>query len=137
MLADDLAEVGEFDRSAAESTGYVPRSIMAAPLIRDGECIGVLEVLDRGDRTNGELSDVDLLALLASQASIGLDLLVRLRGLSPHGPADRRGPLAGSASVLIQRIEDHLRTADRSTTEVALKFLTATDDLLSPRSQRG
>ncbi|WP_370151122.1 GAF domain-containing protein [Streptacidiphilus sp. EB129] len=137
MLADDLADVREFARSAAESTGYVPQSIMAAPLIRRGECIGVLEVLDRGNRTSGELADVDLLALLAAQASIGLDLLVRLRGMARPGRAGWEDPLGGAAAMLIQRIEEHLHTADGPTTEVALKFLNATDDLLAPRPRRG
>ncbi|WP_055482972.1 GAF domain-containing protein [Sphaerimonospora mesophila] len=47
MIVDDVAETAQFAHDAAESTGYVPRSIMAAPLIRYEECIGVLEVLDR------------------------------------------------------------------------------------------
>ncbi len=49
MVADDLRET-KFDHDAAESTGYVPATIMAAPLIRFEECEGVLEVLDRADR---------------------------------------------------------------------------------------
>src|SRR6266545_4564782 len=50
LLVDDVTENEQFARDAAESTGYVPSSIMAAPLIKDGECIGVVEVLDRGSR---------------------------------------------------------------------------------------
>ncbi|GAA2021277.1 hypothetical protein GCM10009839_17760 [Catenulispora yoronensis] len=42
-------------RSAAESTGYVPRAIMAVPLVHDGDCVGVIEFLDRADRTGSEL----------------------------------------------------------------------------------
>ena len=56
-------------------TGYVPRSIMAAPLISDGECLGVLEVLDRGARQRGELGDVDLLGLLAGELGMAVELL--------------------------------------------------------------
>lgn len=70
-----------FARDAAASTGYVPASIMAAPLIADGECIGVLEVLDRHTRgTNApgrELDDIELLGLLATQAALSLALLRR------------------------------------------------------------
>ena len=64
LLVDDVSASPQFARSSAESTGYVPK---AAPLITDGECIGVLEVLDRGSRDRGELGDVDLLGLLATE----------------------------------------------------------------------
>lgn len=42
LLVDDVSQSPQFASGAAESTGYVPRSIMAAPLISHGEC------LDRG-----------------------------------------------------------------------------------------
>src|SRR5690348_12040185 len=50
LVVDDVSGTPLFSREAAESTGYVPRSIMAAPLFHDGDCIGVLEVLDPGSR---------------------------------------------------------------------------------------
>lgn len=77
MLADDLADA-PFSQSAAERTGYLPRTVAAAPLFSAGLCIGVLEVLDRVvDRD--ELETLELLGLLASQAAVGLELLQRLR----------------------------------------------------------
>ena len=80
----------QFAADAAESTGYVPRSIMAAPLISDGECLGVLEVLDRGDRQRGELGDVDLLGLLAAELGMAVELLSRA------GKANGSGTEAGN-----------------------------------------
>ncbi|GAB3880572.1 hypothetical protein GCM10027612_08370 [Microbispora bryophytorum subsp. camponoti] len=53
MIADEVAAVPQFAQDAAESTGYVPRSIMAAPVIREESCIGVLEVLDRSATWRG------------------------------------------------------------------------------------
>ncbi|WP_433496856.1 GAF domain-containing protein [Sphaerimonospora sp. CA-214678] len=58
MIVDDVAETAQFAHDAAESTGYVPRSIMAAPLIRYEECIGVLEVLDRSPVPAGPESPI-------------------------------------------------------------------------------
>jgi len=78
VIADDVAETDQFARDAARSTGFVPRTIMAAPLIADGECIGVLEVLDRYSQAPApgrELHDMELLGLLATQAALGLTLL--------------------------------------------------------------
>lgn len=111
-LITDVAENDRFARDAATSTGYLPGSIMAAPLIADGECIGVLEVLDRhatagadGD-PGGELDDMELLDLLANQAALGLALLRRrertqaprlgglLARLSEHAAMDSSDPLA-------------------------------------------
>lgn len=105
LLADEVDRIPQFSQDAAESTGFVPQSIMAAPLLLDGECTGVLEVLDRGSDARGELADVDLLGLLATQAAMAISLMETAR-------------LAG---------ED-----ERSAT--ALRLLSAAEDLLSGRS---
>ena len=47
MVVDDLSTDAAFDRALAESTEYVPDSLMAAPLISGDRVLGVLEVLDR------------------------------------------------------------------------------------------
>jgi len=91
MLVDNVNESPQFARDAAESTGYVPNSIMAAPLVRNGECIGVLEVLDRGSQPRGDLSDVDLIGMLATEVALGLELLVRLRWQSGQRAAESPG----------------------------------------------
>ncbi|MFC5911359.1 GAF domain-containing protein [Streptacidiphilus monticola] len=78
MLADDLDTSAQFSRDAASSTGYVPGTVAAAPLFRRGECIGVLEVLDRDPGTD-ELATLHLLGLLAGQAALSLELLQRVR----------------------------------------------------------
>ena len=38
-----------FARQVAAGTGYVPYTMVVAPLVRDGKTIGVLSVLDRRD----------------------------------------------------------------------------------------
>ncbi len=91
LLVDDVNQSPQFARDAAESTGYVPTSIMAAPLIRNGDCIGVLEVLDRGTRQRGDLSDVDLIGMLATEVALALDLLVRLRWRAGRAGCARAG----------------------------------------------
>jgi GAF domain-containing protein len=77
VAADDL-DSSSFSREAAEQTGYVPKTIVAAPLACDGEVIGVLEVLDRGQGYD-ELETLNLLGLLAAQAAAGIDLVRRVR----------------------------------------------------------
>lgn len=132
LLVDDVSESPQFARAAAESTGYVPRSIMAAPLICDGECIGVLEVLDRDSRQRGDLSDVDALGMLATEMATVLELLVRLRSWD----ADRRGQ-AERAEItqldmpLLQRIADRLPTAPEQVAATVTKLLLMADELLA------
>ncbi|MET7345295.1 GAF domain-containing protein [Streptomyces sp. NBC_00890] len=101
MLVDDLRESRHFSGEAAASTGYVPDSIMAAPLFGDDECVGVLEVLDRGSDGVREMADVELLGLLADQAAIGLELLTRLRAADPDNRSDKALRLLEMAESLL------------------------------------
>ncbi|MGW0854285.1 GAF domain-containing protein [Streptomyces sp. NPDC002690] len=102
MLVDDMRESRHFSGEAAASTGYVPDSIMAAPLFGgDDECVGVLEVLDRDAGGTREMADVELLGLLADQAAIGLELLTRLRAAEPSNRSDKALRLLEMAESLL------------------------------------
>ncbi|SFC17103.1 GAF domain-containing protein [Streptomyces aidingensis] len=72
MIADDLRHQGMFARDVAESTGYVPDALMAAPLAHGDRVLGVLEVLDPVEQSRSSLSELDLLALFARQAAAAL-----------------------------------------------------------------
>jgi GAF domain-containing protein len=128
MLVDDVDSNPQFARDAAESTGYVPHSIMAAPLIRHGECIGVLEVLDRGSQTRGDLSDVDLIGMLATEVALGLELLIRLRWRSGQqaAPGTARDDLD-----VIRRVAERLPYASEPVASTVRRLLDTADDLLA------
>ncbi|MEE4546726.1 GAF domain-containing protein [Streptomyces sp. V4-01] len=79
MVVDDLSQETLFARDIAESTQYVPRTLMAAPLLHDEVVLGVLEVLDRAEGRPTTLDDMDLLAMFASQAAVSLALVQRNR----------------------------------------------------------
>jgi GAF domain-containing protein len=72
MIVDQVSASAVFARDVAESTGYVPESIMAAQIAHDGDCLGVLEVLDCRRPSAASFGDLDLLILLAEQASLAL-----------------------------------------------------------------
>ena len=79
LVVDDLENDPRFSRDRAASTGYVPSSIVAAPLLHDERALGVLSVLDRAaDRPFG-VAELDLLSSFSTQAAIGLDLLLSAR----------------------------------------------------------
>jgi GAF domain-containing protein len=79
LMVSDLADNPVFARDVAETTGYVPRSLMAAPLQRGGATIGVMEVLDPAPSTASPLGAADLLTLFAGQAAIALAVIQRNR----------------------------------------------------------
>ncbi|MFG1874918.1 GAF domain-containing protein [Sphaerisporangium sp. NPDC049003] len=122
MVADDVSSVTEFAHEAAESTGYVPRTIMAAPLIRFEECVGVLEVLDRAG-SRGDLDDIELLGLFATQAACGLEFLLRVRESHREPERDPR--------LLLQRISERLPGKSRPSDAAAVRLLAIADDLLA------
>ena len=47
LVVEELENDPRFAREAAESTGFVPKGIMAVPLLYEDRALGVLEVLDR------------------------------------------------------------------------------------------
>ena len=72
LVVSDVSADPRFDRSAAEGTGYVPRSILAVPLVDDGGTIGVLEVLDRRGDAGFGLHDIELAGVFARQAAVAI-----------------------------------------------------------------
>jgi GAF domain-containing protein len=101
LVVDDLSSDTRWSRTQAESTGYVPKSMMSVPLLVEERALGVLSVLDRSGESRLKLAEVDLLGLFANQAAIGLDLLQRARrarqALAGEG---RLAPLARIAALL-------------------------------------
>ena len=47
LVIEDLTKDPRFARDTAESTGYVPKGMMSAPLLHEDAALGVLNVLDR------------------------------------------------------------------------------------------
>src|SRR3954453_1264268 len=79
LVVDDLTSDTRFSLEAAASTGYVPKGIMAVPLLVEERSLGVLEVLDRPADSAFTLAEMNLLGLFANQAAIALDLTQRSR----------------------------------------------------------
>ena len=99
LAVADVAADPRFGRAAAEASGYVPRSILAVPLIDDAGSIGVLEAIDKRDGSTFGLRDLDLASVLARQATIAIRasrverdaatlLRTALRGVAEGADAD-------------------------------------------------
>jgi GAF domain-containing protein len=72
LALSDVANDPRFNRGAAEQTGYVPRSIAAAPLLDDQGTIGVLQVLDKRSSATFSLHDMELIGVFAAQATVAI-----------------------------------------------------------------
>jgi len=66
VVLEDVARDGRFARDIAEITGYVPRRLMAMPLLLDDRVLGVLEVLDCLEQA--KFTETDQLADFADEA---------------------------------------------------------------------
>jgi GAF domain-containing protein len=72
LALSDVANDPRFNRDAAEQTGYVPRSIAAAPLLDEEGAIGVLQVLDKRSSATFSLQDMELIGVFAAQATVAI-----------------------------------------------------------------
>ena len=72
LALSDVASDSRFNRDAAQQTGYVPRSIAAAPLLDEQGTVGVLQVLDKHSSPTFSLRDMELLAVFAAQATVAI-----------------------------------------------------------------
>lgn len=130
LVVDDLASDARFSREAAESTGYVPTSLMAVPLLVEDDAIGVLEVLDRPSDRPFKLAEMDLLGLFAGQAAIALDLLLRARRA--------QSALAGGGELaIVAALARRLDAADGAARDAGLQLLRALERVLGPADGPG
>ena len=123
LVVDDLTKDTRFSRDAAASTGYVPRGMMAVPLLAEEKALGVLEVLDRPAGIPFTLAEMDLLGLFSNQAAIALDLLQRARRA--------QAALAGEGELAaLGRFAARLEDATEETRAAGLQLLAALEQLL-------
>jgi GAF domain-containing protein len=72
LALSDVERDARFGRAFAGQTGYVPRSIVAVPLVDEHGTIGVLEVLDKRDQAAFSLRDIELASVFARQAAVAI-----------------------------------------------------------------
>jgi GAF domain-containing protein len=148
-----------FAQDFAESTGYMPRSILATPLLSGDQVIGVMEVLDKIDAASFGLQDMELLGMFAQQAALAIDQSRQIDrvgealvlGLKRLATADLTASSAEMLSVLEKvnttepEAQDLLYLADifnqisllgSAERKAAIKVLTAFAEYSGSRSKR-
>jgi GAF domain-containing protein len=128
MVLEDVERDPRFARDLAESTGYVPRGLMAVPLLHGERVLGVLEVLDRPQQARFTLAEMDLLGMFANQAAIALDLLQRARRARAA-----LGEGATSDLAVVARLAERVEDLEGPARSLALRLLEDVDALLASR----
>lgn len=72
IAVSNVQQDARFNADFAKSTGYVPDSILAAPLLLGERVIGVLEVLDKIAANSFGMHDMELMGLFAQQAALAI-----------------------------------------------------------------
>ena len=73
LAISNVRQDARFNQDFAQSTGYVPTSILAMPLKMGERILGVMEVLDKIDAAAFGIQDMELLGMFARQAAIAID----------------------------------------------------------------
>jgi GAF domain-containing protein len=126
LVIEELGRDPRFAREAAESTGFVPKGLMAVPLLHDERALGVLEVLDRPQEAAFSLKEMELLGLFANEAAIALDLLQRAR--EARAVLEQEDGEAAALARLAARLSDaepEQRAAAQQLLEALEAFLAA------------
>jgi len=112
LVLEDVTGDPRFARDFAEQTGYVPKGLMAVPLLHGERTLGVLEVLDRPESSKFTLAESDLLGLFANQAALALDLLLaarRARAVLEEGAGE--DAVVARLAAALSRLEEENRDA--------------------------
>jgi GAF domain-containing protein len=111
LVIDDVQQDPRFAADVAEGSGYVPKGLMAAPLLHDEGALGVLSVLDRPERSLFSLQEMELLGLFANQAAIAVDLLLKARRAERVLRDDGDLAVVARLASAVDALEDERRAA--------------------------
>ena len=121
IATSNVREDKRFNQDFAKSTGYVPNSILATPLISsDDRIIGVMEVLDKIDATSFDMHDMELMGMFAQQAAMAIDMSQQIdsieqalvRGLKRLAKSDQSHDSSDLQSALNQSLKGESRPSD-------------------------
>jgi GAF domain-containing protein len=126
VVIEDVAADPRFAVEQAKRTGYVPKGLMAAPLLREDRVLGVLNVLDRPERRRFSVAEMELLGLFANQAAVALDLLLHGRRVE----AVLKG--AGGELEAVARLAATLDGLEGERKAAALRLLRELAEIIGP-----
>jgi GAF domain-containing protein len=124
LVVDDVRRDPRFATDVASRTGYVPRALMAAPLLAEDRVLGVLSVLDRPADQPFGVAHMDLLTVFANQAAIALSVIARARGAGAALEGEGEADVVARVAAALERLPASRRSA-------GIALLRALEKLLS------
>jgi GAF domain-containing protein len=121
IATSNVKEDKRFNQDFAKSTGYIPNSILATPLISsDDRVIGVMEILDKINAASFDLQDMELLGMFAQQAAMAIDMSQQIdsieqaliHGLRRLARADKSQDSSDLQSTLKQALSGKNKSLD-------------------------
>ena len=70
VILNDVGSDSRFCPTVQDKTGYISHSMIALPLRVNGECVGVIELLNKANDQNFTRNDLEILNLLSVQAGL-------------------------------------------------------------------
>ena len=70
LIVNNVASDPRFNNAVQKKTGYVTRTMAAIPMRVKGQCIGVIELINKTETRGFTQGDMDILSLLSDQAAI-------------------------------------------------------------------
>jgi len=120
IAISNVRQDARFNQDFAKSTGYVPNSILATPLLSGEHVIGVMEVLDKIDAASFGMQDMQTLGLFANQAALAIEQSQQMEqirhvlvlGLKRLASSDPSQPLTDLMAVLQKDLKDKQAVSD-------------------------
>jgi GAF domain-containing protein len=123
LVLEDVQNDPRFAREVAAKTGFVPKGLMAVPLLDEERVLGVLQVLDRPQRERFSLQEMEVLGLFANQAATALSLLRTAR--------QARAAFAGEGDLaVVARVAAALDRLEGPQRDAGLELLAALERVL-------
>jgi GAF domain-containing protein len=117
IAVSNVEQDARFNRDFAQSTGYVPRSILATPLLSGERVLGVMEVLDKIDAPAFGMQDMELLGIFAGQAALAIEMSQQVERLGDALVSGLKEllpqPEEGGPSELLAALEEPPDPAER------------------------
>ncbi|HOW69424.1 MAG TPA: sigma 54-interacting transcriptional regulator [Phycisphaerae bacterium] len=136
LLVTDVREEESFFSGIDEKSTFRTRGVMAAPMVKNGQVLGVVEVLNRLAQDNFTANDLELLQVFANLAASGATnaqaherLKLENRGL--QAAAYRGTNIIGQSPALRQMLELCARVAGSNATVLILGETGTGKELLS------
>ncbi len=127
-IVQDTAADSRHFKKVDTTSGFVTRNLIATPMIRDGDLIGVLEVLNKNDDKPFDEMDAKVLEIMAEHAAAAI---VKAKLIQQNIQAQRLAAMGTASASLAHYIKNILTQLKGSASLIDMGLKAENFDLLS------